>query len=402
MTDIKTIPIAIKDIAESQLEAGVSASATTILLNTGDGAKFPDTKKGDCIAGGSATLLKSVGIGDLVAENDLIYNLTKGESAVVRSVSTDQVTTTKLGNGATWATDDVWTKNPFILTLFKKVDGVITTYEKILIHSRSTDSLFCLLANRGFSGTTAQSWEADDFASLFVEDKGVSEHFNRITKNERLIDDVLDNDVTIGGLKTFTTLPQSTVTPSDSKDLITKQYFDDNSGGVWAHISTTTVSSSVSSVSISIPSGYKEFMIKFRGIEVQYGSYLVFAPSVDSGSISYASILRYGSNLNTTRNIFNNVNTYAYAKLCSGSTNTSEIGGMDGEMSIQIATKGTTETMRGTSVCTYGGDKTHIYYDESFFRIFSDAGQVFDNFIFKHPSGYTIDAGDFELYGIPN
>ena len=48
----------------------------------------------------------------------------------------------------------------------------------------------------------------------------------------------LDTEQTITGLKTFTTLPQSSATPADPKDLVPKQYNDDRLTGVENNINT--------------------------------------------------------------------------------------------------------------------------------------------------------------------
>lgn len=162
-----------KDNVRCQLNAGISASAVTIPLKAGNGAQLPVTYTGSATSLGSSLLLNSTGIGSSgVGVGDIIENITDGSYAVILGVSTNSITTTRLKGGSdnTWQNADKWAVNRFIITLINyDADGVtVLKREKILIDSRSGDNLTVNVSGRGFDGSTAQSFSADDYAFLFL------------------------------------------------------------------------------------------------------------------------------------------------------------------------------------------------------------------------------------------
>lgn len=236
MTDKKSIPFAILDNADGQLDSGVSATGTSFPLGSGEGANFPNPVTGSATSDGDAYTLNSTGIQALgVAENDLIYNMTKEEFAVVLTVSTDSITTTKLGNSAIWENTDVFVINPILAYAQKRNGTEITSYEKIIFHQRNTDTLVCTTGNRGFGGTQ-QAFDAGDHISIMVSDSHIQEIQNMLSRHARQIHNIMREALTIAGLKTFSVLPQCSATPSTGSDLVNKQYVDDNSGGAFAVI----------------------------------------------------------------------------------------------------------------------------------------------------------------------
>ena len=171
---------ALKDNAEAQLDSNIGASTLSIILNAGQGALFPQPYSGTTTSGGSSTTLNKTGIGSSgIAAGDFIENTTDGSHAYVVSVATDSLTTTELQGGSdnTWQNADGYLVNAFIGTLNKRnVDtGAITAYEKVKIIGRSTDSLTVDPSGRGYDGSTAQSFVADDYFNLFVTAKPLQE-----------------------------------------------------------------------------------------------------------------------------------------------------------------------------------------------------------------------------------
>ena len=67
-------------------------------------------------------------------------------------------------------------------------------------------------------------------------------------------------DETIAGLKTFSTLPQSAITPSSDADFITKAYFDANAGSSNSNSTGTFIASGIivcwSGSADAVPSGW--------------------------------------------------------------------------------------------------------------------------------------------------
>src|SRR5687767_10953253 len=116
-------PLVTKDNASGQLNATVSPSATSIPLEGGDGAAFPQPYNGTATSLGSSTTLNSTGIsaaiGGSAQVGKLIWNRTDGSVAVIKTVSTNSLTTTRLlgGTDNTWDNGDQWVLDAFVATL---------------------------------------------------------------------------------------------------------------------------------------------------------------------------------------------------------------------------------------------------------------------------------------------
>src|SRR3990167_2623731 len=166
---LSQILYATKDNAEGQLNAGISAGATTIVLKSGEGAEFPQPYTGDCSSTGTATALNDTGALANLAVGDFIRNVTDGSFAFVTVAGTNSVTTTRLQGGTlnVWTSGDVWQVNEFVITIeVRDADGDVTAREKVLIKDRSTDTLTA--RTRGYDGSTAQAFSADDYVNLHV------------------------------------------------------------------------------------------------------------------------------------------------------------------------------------------------------------------------------------------
>lgn len=184
-----TLPLAVKDNAEGQLNASISASSTTIPLKSGEGALMPQPIHGTATSAGSQNALNSTGIGASgVVVGDAILNLTDLSYSIITAVNTDDIETTDLEGGTdnTWQNSDKWVVNPFVLTLTARSGGVstgtVTKMEKVLITERSVDDLACELTHRGFGGTTPAEFDADDFASVFWTEHNSEELKNAISR----------------------------------------------------------------------------------------------------------------------------------------------------------------------------------------------------------------------------
>ena len=166
-----------KDNAEGQLNAGISASTLTIPLQSGQGALYPTTCTGSATSGGTTTTLNSTGIqaaltAASLGAGDIIENVTDGSYAIIKSVSTNAIVTTRLKGGSdnTWQNSDVWAINRFVITLVKyDTDGeTVLQREKVLIQSRSGDNLTVNATGRGYDGSTAASFATGDHVYLFM------------------------------------------------------------------------------------------------------------------------------------------------------------------------------------------------------------------------------------------
>jgi len=182
MSGIIPIP---KDNASGQFNAGISASSLALVLKAGEGASFPQPITDSATSLGSGTLLNCTGIQALgVAVGDFIYNLTDStpstdtwSGAVVLAVSANSVTTSPLTGGSDnlWQSSDEWAVKPFVVNASIRtgavLTGAVTQYEKILITERSTDTLSMPVASgyRGFDGTTPNTFSADDFVTIEVD-----------------------------------------------------------------------------------------------------------------------------------------------------------------------------------------------------------------------------------------
>lgn len=242
-----------KDNVSAQLNAGISAVSTSIVLKTGEGALFPTTYSGAATSGGSATALNDTGIGASgIAVGDIVVNLTDGSHAVVVTVNTNDIVTTTLKGGTdnTWDNADVWIVNPFVVTLINyDTDGTtILKREKVLVNTRSSDTLTVNASGRGFDGSSAQTFSADDYVYLMwtsAADDGILEAISQMVRDIQTnataiaslsstkADDssvVHDTgDETVAGVKTFSSFP---VTPSSAPttdyQTANKKYVDDN------------------------------------------------------------------------------------------------------------------------------------------------------------------------------
>lgn len=162
-----------KDKATAQLNAGINNSVLSIPLKSGEGANFPQPYAGTATSTGSRTVLNDTGDLGSLAVGDFIRNVTDGSWAFVTSIASapNSVTTTRLEGGSdnTWSSGDVWRSGEFVITIASiDADGEDTAYEEALISDRSTDTLTVPTGGRGFNGTTAQSFLADDYVQLRV------------------------------------------------------------------------------------------------------------------------------------------------------------------------------------------------------------------------------------------
>lgn len=168
------------DNVEAQLDSAISAVDLTIQVKAGEGALFPATITGTATSAGTNIQLNQTGIGALgLSPGDYIYNITDGSHAYVDVVSADSISTSALrgGTGNTWDNNDEWVVGEFEITLNKRNSetGVITAYENVKIRSRSGDILTVDPNGRGFAGTTAQPFLADDYVNIMVTSSQVAE-----------------------------------------------------------------------------------------------------------------------------------------------------------------------------------------------------------------------------------
>lgn len=174
------IAFSTKDSASGLLNAGISAAATTIVLQSGNGANMPQSYSSTATSGGSSTLLNSTGILAAVGGSSSamagkwILNKTDGSVATIVSVATNALTCTRLlgGTDNTWDNSDRWCIDPFVATLAvlsTSAYGVvsITTSEEVLIIHRSTDTLTVASDGRAYNGTSANSFSTGDTIYLF-------------------------------------------------------------------------------------------------------------------------------------------------------------------------------------------------------------------------------------------
>lgn len=163
--------LAHEDTAQGQLASGISAATLTITLKSGEGAEFPQPYTGTCSSTGSSTTLNDTGDLADVAQYKYVRNVTDGSWAFVLTTGTDSITTTRLQGGTdnTWESGDVWRVDEFLITLTKvDGDGNITQSEKCLVSNRATDTLTVATGGRGYDGSSAQTFDADDYVNLFV------------------------------------------------------------------------------------------------------------------------------------------------------------------------------------------------------------------------------------------
>src|SRR5688500_453198 len=93
-------PLSTKDNASGRLNATISPSVTSIPLQAGNGANFPQPYNGTATSAGSSTTLNSTGvsaaIGGSAMAGKLIWNKTDGSIAVITNVATNALTTSRL------------------------------------------------------------------------------------------------------------------------------------------------------------------------------------------------------------------------------------------------------------------------------------------------------------------
>lgn len=192
---LSPLPLKTADNARGQLNAGIGASDLTIVLQSGEGANFPQPYTGSATSAGSSTTLNCTGIGSSgIAQYDLIRNVTDGSWALVLTVATDSITTTRLrdGSGNTWDNSDVWRVNEFVITL---ADVTTNTYgvstvnsrEQVLVSNRSTDTLTVPSGGRGYNGTVAAAFDAEDYVYLNVTSVTIEEIKEMIASNTKQI-----------------------------------------------------------------------------------------------------------------------------------------------------------------------------------------------------------------------
>src|SRR4051812_43927719 len=94
------VPLSTTDLAAGQLNSGISASTTSIPLQSGQGALFPQPYSGTCTSVGTAPTLNCTGISATIGGSGqvgkFIQNFTDGSVAVITAVATNALTTTAL------------------------------------------------------------------------------------------------------------------------------------------------------------------------------------------------------------------------------------------------------------------------------------------------------------------
>ncbi len=168
-----------KDNASGRLNATISPSDVSVPLQSGNGANFPQPYSSTCTSLGSAVLLNGTGISATVGGSAVVgkwvWNKTDGSVAVIQSVSTNAIATSRLMGGTLnlWSNADRWCIDPFVVTF-----GVLSTsaygvqsdgaLEEALVIGRATDILTVAAAGRGYNATTAQQFASGDFVYLRV------------------------------------------------------------------------------------------------------------------------------------------------------------------------------------------------------------------------------------------
>lgn len=181
-----------KDNAEGQLDSNIGASTLSVVLKVGEGANFPQPYSGTTTSGGTSTTLNKTGVGASgIAVGDFIENTTDGSHAFVTAVNTDSLTTTTLNGGSdnTWQNADAYLVNAFIGTFNERnSDGEILDSEKVKVVARSSDTLTIGTGCRGFDGSVARTWSADDYFNLFVTTKMTDEQRKALTDLSQQMD----------------------------------------------------------------------------------------------------------------------------------------------------------------------------------------------------------------------
>lgn len=185
-----------KDNASKQLASGINASVTSIPLETGGGASYPQPYNGTASSLGSSILLNSTGILAAVTsaqEGKFIWNKTDNSYAVIKTISTNSLACTPLigGSDNTWQSSDVWVIDPFVATFAKvNADDEVTQREQALIIGRSTDTLNVATGGRGYNGTVAATFDTGDYVYLNVTSpipEGIKEYLAPLVKHTETI-----------------------------------------------------------------------------------------------------------------------------------------------------------------------------------------------------------------------
>lgn len=244
----------IKDNVYGQLGAIVQTSSVNIVLQSGEGARFPQPITASATSAGTSTTLNSTGIGASgIVVGDVIVNLTDSTSisdewsvAVVRTVSTDSITTSPLRGGSdnTWSDGDSWCVNPIMVNLSSRTGGVITgaktAFEKVLVTARSTDTLTMPQTSgyRGKDGTTIQEFGVGSFVTIEVDQSfgiGLKKLLTSLLAQPEEVGQLVQTvgDQTVAGVKTFgddSARSATDAAPVDETSFANKKYVDDNSG----------------------------------------------------------------------------------------------------------------------------------------------------------------------------
>jgi hypothetical protein len=189
--------LATKNNSESPLSASLGASTTSILVNDGD--KFPVGYSAAATSLGSGVLLNLTGVAAALSALSItapffIRNVTDGSSCFCTSIGTNALTTTTLKGGSDnlWQSADVCAVGSFVLTLNSRdASDNITDYENALIQyaDNAGNILHVETGGRGYNGTSADSWSADDYASLFPNDSTMDGYLDAL---EQLFEDMED------------------------------------------------------------------------------------------------------------------------------------------------------------------------------------------------------------------
>jgi len=233
-----------KNNAEGQLFASIDASTLTLVLNSGEGDKFPTGYKNTTTSAGTSTTLNCTGIQAALSAIGItdtgffIRNITDGSSAVVTAINTNSLTTTKLKGGTdnTWQNSDEFAIGSCVITLNKRdSSGEITTFENVLIKyaDNANDTLY--VESRGYAGTSAVPFAKDDYVSLLMGEsllKGLIDSASVLFQDKAEDSETVHKtgNETIAGTKTFSS-PVKGQDATASDELVTKSQLDASSGG---------------------------------------------------------------------------------------------------------------------------------------------------------------------------
>lgn len=254
-----------KDNVTARLLSGISASTLSIPLQSGNGTQLPTTATATATSTGTSTALNSTGIQSAltaagVVVGDVIENVTDGSYAVIKSISTNSIVTSRLRGGTAnlWSNTHKWCVNRFVITLVKydPTDGVtVLQREKVLIDSRSGDNLTVNATGRGFDGSTAASFAASDYAYLFMTSSAIDGIQQAIAQVFLDADAAVDTLQTVAylaatnvwtGVQSFTAdLLQITTDPNSGNDPVRSSYLDSTLAALTASLITTLSANAV-------------------------------------------------------------------------------------------------------------------------------------------------------------